>query len=138
MNIVKAVTMSKANYNTIYTNGGQIAGVIFGDTLRIVKTSPNHYVKKYRGYGVSRDTLQEAQARGCKWLEIVSHTGETFRVRITDWLLAGIPDDLGAGRQLFMSCRSMRWYMDRDRVLDLDHDILQERRRSERQLKMWG
>ena len=51
--------------NTLYIDG-KIAGVIFGDTLRIVKTSKDHYVKRYSGYGVSPETLRTAQARGAR------------------------------------------------------------------------
>jgi hypothetical protein len=124
------------NYITkIKTDGGQTAGVIYGDTLRIVKAR-HHFVRRYQGYGASAAHVKQAQAQGCKWVEFVDHNGETYRVRIPDFLAFGIPDDLGAGRQLFMSRRSMQWYMRRDAAVNLEADILQGRR--ERQMQLWG
>ena len=122
------------NGNTIHTEEGKTAGVIFGDTLRIVKAR-HHFVRRYQGFGASPEHVRQAQAQGCKWLEFVDHNGETYRVRIPDFLAFGIPDDLGAGRQLFMSLRSMKFYMQRDATLNLEADILQHRR--ERQLSMF-
>lgn len=123
------------DYNTIYTDGGQTAGVIYGDVLRIVKAR-HHFVRRYQGFGADPEHLRTAQAQGARWVEFVDHNNQTYRVRIADYLTFGIPDDLGAGRQLFMSLKSMRFYMQRDAALNLEADILQDRR--ERQMKLWG
>lgn len=127
--------MSQSN-NTSLGNKGQTWGVIDGETLRIIKTSENHFVKKYRGYGVSPETISQAQAEGATWLELVGYDGEQFRLRIADYVTYAIPDDLGAGRQLFMSVKSMKWYMQRDATVNLEADILKDRR--ERQMRMFG
>lgn len=101
--------MSQSNSTSLRSNG-QIWGVVDGDTLRIVKTSESHFVKKYRGYGVSPETISKAQADGATWLELVGYDGEQFRLRIADFMLAAIHDNLGSGEQLFLSVKWLRYY----------------------------
>ena len=102
--------MSQNNSNTIKTNG-KIAGVIVGDTLRIIKKSKAHFVKKYQGYGISPETLAKAEAKGCKYLLLIGYDGEEFRLKIREFIAAATPDNLGNfGKQLFMSVKWLRWY----------------------------
>ena len=96
--------------STTLTSNGQIWGCVYGDTLRIEKKSQGHFVRKHRGYGVSPETLQDAESQGATWLCLVGYDGETFQLKITDFMTYAIPDDLGSGTQLFMSVKSLRWY----------------------------
>jgi len=97
--------------NRIFVNGeAKEAGQIKGDRLVIVKTSRNHFVKKYRGYGISPETFDAAEQRGIVSLQLIGYDGETFNLSIKDYRLAAIPADLGAGVQLFLSVKSLRYY----------------------------
>ena len=90
---------------------GKVAGAVEGDTLTIIKTSINHLVRRYDGFGVNESTLKNGQKRGAVWLVLeYEPEGETFRLKIADYLQAAIRDDLGASEQLFMSRKNMRWY----------------------------
>jgi hypothetical protein len=102
--------MKKSIHQKLYING-KIAGEIVGDTLRIVKRDKSHYVRKYQGYGISPETFAEAEAAGCKYLLLVAPDGETFRLKIRDFIASATPDSLGGfGRQLFLSVKWLRWY----------------------------
>lgn len=85
-------------------------GVIDGDTLRIIKTSDSHFVRKYKGYGVSESTLDQAEKEGSSILELQAPDGEKFILPFCDFRAAAIPDDLGSGRQLFLSVKWLRYY----------------------------
>ena len=91
--------------------GGKKAGKIVGDTLRIIKKSPSHFVRKYQGYGISPETLSKAEGAGCKYLLLIGYDGEEFRLKIREFIAAATPDSLGNfGKQLFLSVKWLRWY----------------------------
>src|SRR5215216_6829042 len=95
----------------IFVKGtGAEAGQLEGDVLRIVKKSPFHFVRKYSGFGVSPETLTEAESEGATRLEIVAPDCEIFRCTIKEYRAAAIRDDLGYGPQLFISRKSLRYY----------------------------
>ena len=104
--------MPKKDNNTKWLYiGGKKAGQIVGDTLRIIKKSQAHFVKKYQGYGVSPETLSQAEAKGAKYLHIIGYDREEFRLKIREFIAAATPDSLGNfGKQLFLSVRWLRWY----------------------------
>lgn len=96
------------NYNIKQDN--KTFGVLSDNVLRIIKTSKTHFVKKYKGYGVSPSTLDGAEARGYSMLELQGYDGEKFLLSIRDFRAAAIPADLGKGQQLFLSVRWLRYY----------------------------
>lgn len=93
--------------------GDKTFGVIDGDVLRIIKTSDEHFVRKYKGFGISPSTLDKAEADNCHLLEFTTPKNKTYIFPIADFRRGAIPDDLGFGRQLFMAERWMQWYSDK-------------------------
>lgn len=93
--------------------GGKVAGVMYGDCLRIEKRTPNQFSYKYQGYGVSVDTLIMAEAFGAKRLQLIGYDGEEFNLSLNQFRAAGTTDDLGQGRQIFLSVKWLRWYSNR-------------------------
>lgn len=86
-------------------------GVVYDNhVLRIEKKSKDHFCRKHQGYGVDPLTCDEGIAEDADTLELVGYDGETFRLKIADFMLAAIPDDLGMGKQLFCSVKSLRFY----------------------------
>jgi hypothetical protein len=93
--------------------GDKTLGVIDGDVLRIIKTSDEHFVRKYKGFGISPSTLDKAEADNCHLLEFTTPKNKTYIFPIADFRRGAIPDDLGFGRQFFMAERWMQWYSDK-------------------------
>ena len=100
--------MPKEDNNTILL-GNKIAGVVRGDLLDIRKNL-THYCRKHKGYGVSPVTLDEAEALGASQIQItVTDSGKIFRCSIDELRRFAIPDNLGAGLQLFMPLSYFKW-----------------------------
>ena len=89
---------------------GKEAGQIEGEELVIIKTDKSHFSYKFNGYGISPSTLYEAEERGATRIKLIGYDGETFRCTIKEYRAAGIRADLGAGLQLFLSLKSLRYY----------------------------
>jgi len=89
----------------------QVRAVIDGEFVRIIKTSERHVSTKYNGFGVSPSTLDEGEKRGASTVEIIAaFSGERYLVPIQSYRLAGIPDNLGMGTQLFISRKNLKFY----------------------------
>lgn len=110
VDIIRELTMSNRTANNTIKQGNKTLGVIDNDTLRIIKTSPIHFVKKYQGYGVSESTIAQAESSEIPTLELQGYDGEKFKLSIRDFRASAIPDDLGSGRQLFLSVKWLRYY----------------------------
>jgi hypothetical protein len=120
----------------IKTNGGQkIAGIITDGVLRIIKTSKSHFVKKYSGYGIALDTLEDAKARGVQYIELTGYDGEYFRVPLDAFMRAGIRANLGHGMQAFLSVKNLRYY---SRIEELKNAVDPIAQRRERQMSLFG
>lgn len=100
--------MTKTNDTTLYI-GGKIAGVVRGDVLDIRK-SQQHFVRKFGGYGIDPETLDEGERQGATTIKLtVLESGHVFTCTIDEWRRYAVPADLGAGRQLFMPLTSIRY-----------------------------
>ena len=118
VDIIRVITMSSYTHNTIKQDGKTL-GVLSDNVLRIIKTSKTHFVKKYKGYGVSPSTLDGAEARGYSMLELQGYDGEKFLLSIRDFRAAAIPADLGMGQQLFLSIKWLRYYTQQNKLGNL-------------------
>lgn len=100
----------KQDHTKLYINE-KVAGEVVGDVLRIIKKSPSHFCTKYQGYGISPETLLEAERLGARYLNLTGYDGEEFRLSIRQYIAAATLDSLGTfGKQFFLSVRWLRWY----------------------------
>lgn len=100
--------MSKPDNNTILIDR-KIAGVV-RDTLLDIRKSESHYCRKHRGFGVDPRTLDEAEAKGAVNVQItITDTGKVYRCSVIELRQYAIPDNLGAGLQLFMPVSYFKW-----------------------------
>ncbi len=104
--------MIKSNIEGIeIKNGkGQITGVIDDRVLRIIK-STSHIVRKFRGLGVSLDTLQAAQELGASIVEFrFFENSDQYSCLITEYINWAHRDSLGGYEvQLFLPLKSFKY-----------------------------
>lgn len=102
--------MSQFDNNTIFIDR-KIAGVCRGDILDIRK-SISHFCRKHRGYGVDPRTLDQAEHKGVREIQItVIESGKIYRCTLEELRRYAIPDNLGAGLQLFMPLSYFKYCM---------------------------
>lgn len=89
---------------------GRVVGVVDGRVLRVIKSKASHTVRKFNGVGISPETLEQAQRLGCEVLELqFFDTLDRYQCLISEYIKWGIPENLGAGKQLFLSYRSFKY-----------------------------
>lgn len=96
------------NTTEIVTDG-HLAGVVRGNVLDIRKHS-FHFVKKFKGYGIHPDTIEQAEKAGANCLRLsVIETGEVYECSFAELRQYAIPANLGAGFQLFFPVNYFKW-----------------------------
>jgi len=80
-----------------------LAGMIQAETF-IKSVKNNHYVKKYRGYGISKEVINILKKREIKNILIKSKKN-SYLSKVSQW--EHIIDDLGNGEQCFVPVNFM-------------------------------
>lgn len=80
---------------------GKIIGQIEGDCLYKVVSGSRHMLRNPRSWAIDRFTLQDAEMKGVKRIEILEkETGIVYHSPISEFWNAGIEKNLGFGLQL--------------------------------------
>lgn len=102
--------MSNYNAEIELKIDGRVTGVVRGNVLDVRKRK-THYIKKHKGYGISPQTLDEAEELGASEIRLsIIETGESWQVSIANFRKYAILDKLGNfPAQLFMPRMYLRW-----------------------------
>lgn len=89
---------------------GDIKGVIEGKWY-ITKRKPEHFMRKYQGFGISKDILLELERRGIEDVRII-YEGKrgikVFETQVSAFLRSSLVHiDRGKDKQKFLSVRVM-------------------------------
>ena len=80
-----------------------LAGIIDGKTF-IKRVKNNHFVRRYRGYGISKEVIEILLEKNIKNIQVITKN-KSYLSKVEDW--TRIEDDLGHGLQCFLSINFM-------------------------------
>jgi hypothetical protein len=72
------------------------------------EVSNEHYMVKYKGYGIQMDILAKLVKAGVDTIVIVTRAGTTHEVSLATWLNKGKKGNYAHGDQIFLSTKFMR------------------------------
>lgn len=78
------------------------------DNVFYKKVTPNkHFMRKYGGYGIQYEALVRLRDIGIKKIYILQNGFQILESTVDDWWTKGGIDNLGNGKQIFLSTENM-------------------------------
>lgn len=84
-------------------NKNVLVGNVEDKTLYKSVNPAKHYMRKYGGYGIQYEALKELRETGIEKIIIKKSTGGIIETKLIDWFDKGHLEDVGNGKQVFLT-----------------------------------
>lgn len=77
------------------------------ETFYVTRRDASTYMRKYNGFGITERLLQYLRDKGVESVKVIydreGGSQMVYLSKLSDWFEKGVTDDVGHGRQVFMS-----------------------------------